>query len=326
MLGVATEPAAAAAANCPALRSLLFRASSRTCGADLTQRLCARFQLHEDDADLPLGALVHASVAGSPGDDVHALLAPIHLRVDRDRAYVVPLAREDVSAAEAAQLQALFEEQLGPLGYRFACRTPTLWSVILPGRPALRTHSLERATARDAYDCFPRGADARSWATRCNELQMLLHAHPLNERREQCGQLTINSVWLWGVGALRGALTSPFTAIYGDGGVIEGLAAVTDTPCTAPARFSSMRELGEGDVCVVLDHRFDAPLANAWRDAVETLETTWFAPLARALRRGEVRRLDLWPDNGRVYRVTSRQARRWRLREAPDLREYIVKP
>ena len=34
-----------------------------------------------------------------------------------------------------------------------------------------------------------------------NELQMLLHEHPVNEQRAAHGQPTVNSVWLWGAGA-----------------------------------------------------------------------------------------------------------------------------
>ncbi len=324
LLGAATEPDATLTVDCPGLRSLLDRASAAACEDDLIHQLCARFRLHEEDADLPLGAIVHAGAAGSPGDGDYALLAPIHLRVDRNRAYVVPLARDDVSADEAAQLKTLLEEQLGPLGYRFECRRPTLWSVSLPGL-TLRTVSLERATAKDAYDSFPRGADARTWTALSNELQMLLHAHPLNERREQRAQLTINSVWLWGVGRLRGALRSPFTAIYGDGCVIRGLAAASGTVCADPPdTLAVITGESESSACVVLDHRFDDRQADAWQRGVESLERAWFTPLVAALRRGEVQRLDLSLDNGSVYRLTPRQARRWRFRRTPDLRRYLA--
>ena len=40
------------------------------------------------------------------------------------------------------------------------------------------------------------------WRRLSNEVQMLLHDHPVNLRRQQAGQVPVNALWFWGGGAL----------------------------------------------------------------------------------------------------------------------------
>lgn len=47
---------------------------------------------------------------------------------------------------------------------------------------------------------LPRGRDGRRVERWMNELQMLLHQHPLNAARATLGRPPINAVWLWGFG------------------------------------------------------------------------------------------------------------------------------
>lgn len=49
---------------------------------------------------------------------------------------------------------------------------------------------------------LPRGRDARLVERWMNELQMLLHVHPVNSAREERRLLPVNLVWLWGFGTL----------------------------------------------------------------------------------------------------------------------------
>ena len=56
---------------------------------------------------------------------------------------------------------------------------------------------------------LPRGLDARLVERWMNELQMLLHAHPVNTAREERRLPPINLVWLWGFQPLAQKLPSP---------------------------------------------------------------------------------------------------------------------
>ena len=83
---------------------------------------------------------------------------------------------------------------------------------------------------------LPRGRDARLVERWMNELQMLLHAHPVNIAREERGLPPVNLVWLWGFGALDAnknndfvgaALPRPTSDVRSNGG---GRAVPTEPP------------------------------------------------------------------------------------------------
>ena len=56
------------------------------------------------------------------------------------------------------------------------------------------------AVGRDLRDWLPGGPGSSRVRALVNELQMLLHEHPVNERRVAQGLSPVNSVWLWGAG------------------------------------------------------------------------------------------------------------------------------
>ena len=56
---------------------------------------------------------------------------------------------------------------------------------------------------------LPRGRDVRLIERWMNEMQMLLHAHPVNISREERGLLPINLVWLWAFQSQTQMLLSP---------------------------------------------------------------------------------------------------------------------
>jgi hypothetical protein len=50
---------------------------------------------------------------------------------------------------------------------------------------------------------------AKKWRRLQNELQMILHDHPVNEARLERGELSINSVWLYGCGSSKDIAPHP---------------------------------------------------------------------------------------------------------------------
>ena len=54
---------------------------------------------------------------------------------------------------------------------------------------------------------------------------MLLHEHPCNQRREQRGELAVNSLWFWGAGTdSRPRADVRFDAVWSDDPAARGLA------------------------------------------------------------------------------------------------------
>jgi hypothetical protein len=60
----------------------------------------------------------------------------------------------------------------------------------------------------NVHDFMPAGRDGSRIRSLMNEIQMLLHEHPVNQRRERVGQLPVNGWWLWGFGEATGATPS----------------------------------------------------------------------------------------------------------------------
>ena len=57
-------------------------------------------------------------------------------------------------------------------------------------------------SGRDIRDKMPQGRDGRAVRRLMNELQMILHEHPVGARRAARGLLHANAVWLWGFGTI----------------------------------------------------------------------------------------------------------------------------
>jgi hypothetical protein len=133
-----------------------------------------------------------------------------------------------------------------------------------------------------------------------NEVQMLLHGHPVNEAREARGALTVNSVWLWGGGTRPRVVGRPFTGVWSNEALACALAAATDIPATAvPDGAAAWLESAARESArhlLVLD---DLATPTAYDDAAEwrhrllALEARWFAPLADALKAGTITELVL---------------------------------
>lgn len=131
------------------------------------------------------------------------LLTPVHWRVGSDG---VHLADPDALALSDADSRTLFEA-VKPLfeseGYTLAWGAALRWYAAHASLQGLATAALDRAIGRNIDAWLPRQPEAKRLRRLQNEVQMLLHSHPLNDDREARGLLPVNSFWLSGCGALQ---------------------------------------------------------------------------------------------------------------------------
>jgi hypothetical protein len=170
------------------------------------------------------------------------------------------------------------------------------WCVRVEGLAidGLRTQTPGDVAGKDINRHLPAGAGSIRWHQVLNEIQMVLHEHPVNEAREARGEPAVNSVWLWGAGHLPKGLSAPFQSVTADDPLALGLAQTTGlrhraVPADAQAWLDRLP--GEGRQLLVLD-ALRMPLAlsdfDAWRTRIADLESRWFAPLVAALKAGSV--------------------------------------
>jgi hypothetical protein len=284
--------AAAAGLRLPALEMLLGRGRRAALRAEHAERwLLERFGLA--DAPLAAGALTLYGAGADPGDALWARADPVHLRLMRDHLALVPGAALELSREEAEPLCETLNRHFGARLELQAVRPGTWCARLAPGSAFEAASPLELAGA-DVNANLPGGAHAKDWHALLNEVQMLLHQHPVNEAREARGAPTVNSVWLWGAGALPARAAAPWQSVNADDPVALGLArlgGMRHRELSADAAAWLERAPEDGRHLLVLD-RLRAPAALADPEAcaarLRELEERWFAPLLAALKRGRI--------------------------------------
>lgn len=146
------------------------------------------------------------------------LLTPVHWHVGREHISLAdPLAlalTDDESHALFDAVRPLFEDATGDTpGGTLAWAAPLRWYLAHEHLADLPCASIDRVIGRNV-DLWLRGDPKASaaqlartrWVRRLqNEVQMLLHTHPVNAGREARGALPVNSFWLSGCGPAQAA-------------------------------------------------------------------------------------------------------------------------
>jgi len=153
-----------------------------------------------DDAPLPWAARRARADGIDVGRRAWGLLTPVHWRVGSD---AVRLADPRELMLEEAASRTLFEA-VRPLfeseGFALSWGAPLRWYAAHDSLADVVAPALDRVIGRNVDAWLPRDLAARRMRRLQNEVQMLLHAHPLNTAREAQGAMTVNSFWLSGCG------------------------------------------------------------------------------------------------------------------------------
>ncbi len=131
---------------------------------------------------------------------------PVFLRADRDHARLTPPDALAITSDEADALCRTLNEHFAEDGLQFLVGKKNRWYVV-PSQPpynnsALDAAPMSQAAGRDVALYLPRDKASACWRGLANEVQMLLHAHPVNDTRAAAGQPPVNALWFWGGGAL----------------------------------------------------------------------------------------------------------------------------
>jgi hypothetical protein len=132
---------------------------------------------------------------------------------------------------------------------------------------------------------------------------MVLYGQPANEKREEAGRSTINSLWLWGAGAQAAANTSAaagnFAGIWGADVLACGLGRAYGIPTQPlPADLGALlAQAPAGSRQLVILDTLQRPVqyedADAYGKELTRLDNHWFSPVQKALASGRIKRLRL---------------------------------
>ena len=312
--GMAAEPCGES--DLRALETVLARADAHALHAESLEAWLGE-AFGTGDA---LAPVTLAADGGQPGAAYWLRADPAYLMLRGSDVILRPLVA--VRADEAAQLCDTLNRHFAAEGLHFSAPHPQRWYLRLAQAPDIATHPLARVAGRDIRDCLPHGPDALRWHRMLNEIQMLLHAHPVNDAREARGEAPVNSVWLWGGGYGHELAAPPFARVYADSALAAAFAAAAHVSARPLAGLAAQGAVaGTGTTLVVWDGLGRAAGAGdvaAWCESLGALERACMAPLLHALRQRTLERLtlDAVQEHGAWrYTLTPRTAWRfWRRR------------
>lgn len=206
------------------LRQLLARADQLSVGtAGYLAGLGDYF--HGVDANLPAAALTREYIAGDAAGATWLSADPAWVQPDMNGVRLLACGQLQLEMAEATALAEPLRPVFDEAGLQLEISTPDRWHLRLPLHSPLPIFAApEQALGEDMSQHLPQGADGRRWRILLNEIQVLLHQHPLNAARRAHGLAPINSLWLWGGGNLPEHLQSDLHGVVSDDLLLSALA------------------------------------------------------------------------------------------------------
>jgi len=307
------------------LQRFLSRAEKKPVNIpDWHEGLASLFQLEK----LPAAALSHKLITGSIEQDVFYLCAdPVYIQPDLTSAVLLAHEELDLSLDDARELAAAINTHFVDESWSLDVLTPHRWVLKLPQQPAIKTTPLAQLRQQTIAGKLSQGQDSHYWQCIQNEIQMLLFAHPLNQKREAQGQLPVNSLWLWGEGELTEKATAEWQNIAGTGELLDALA----NWCNCSEQTISIRDeivmkelsrdtlLATDEFVLVVQHHD----LHGWIRALEQFENNWISVLLKLLATREIDSIVLFAGKGMQFTLNRKMLNRWWWRTKPITEIFI---
>lgn len=322
---------AAVASGSPALLAMLRCARRVNVFAGDDHAWRCRFFGVARQQDTPVAPFAALGDGLEPRADYWLCANPVTLHLQRDSFILANGQARGLSLEQAAELVGALNDQFAADGLYFFAPHASRWYLRLTHAPRLETHPLSEAIGQNVQRLLPQGDDALQWHTRVNEMQMLLHGHPVNLDLERRGDPPVNSLWLWGGGILTPGRQQAELRVWAHDPFTRGLAqSHASRSAVLPSSAADWPEGGmvPGEHLAVLDQLEQAHLRDdphSWREALERMDRHWFAPLLEALHDGTINRLVLHlagTHNVSSYALTRTDLRKF-WRRAQPLGAYL---
>lgn len=291
--------------DCPALATLLARSRlARRPPQSLEATLADLFGHAHSAPHAPYAVFRRLGEPGDPaGIDNACWIAadPVHLRFHQERLILADGATLAIAQEEAGILAEDLNRHFADIG-TFHATTTERWYLRLTEGTALRRFAappLSAVAGRSVERLLPDIMEDREVRGLLNEMQTLLHAHPVNQRREERGLMPVNSLWLWGAGSLPPRVEAEFDGVWSANPLALGLARAAGVSAhPVPVEAARLLDQATPDTRqLVLLEDLTAPVhyqnGEAYRDAIAALDAHWFAPLQKALASGKLKHLRL---------------------------------
>jgi hypothetical protein len=305
----------------PLLEKLLARSEPASVGAEgFVSSLFTLFDYSSNpQIDFPEGAVNLLGQGGQAGSSCWMRADPVHLRADRDRLLLFHGVELALTDEESDRIRAEFNAHFAEDGLHLITPSADRWYLELEECPELSTHPVIDVAGRHIEIFLPQGVDAPVWRHRLNEMQMLLFQSEVNQHRESNRQLSVNGIWLSGVGRLPDPIRCHWDRVYSEDPTALGLAKLANVECLSTTDNLPQAWNRSGNSLMVTTELLSPLLVGDlehWIRQLQSLESD-LAPLAKAMGRLGSGELWLHPCNGRSYRLTPVLLRKfWKRRQA----------
>ena len=222
------------------------------------------------DANVPAAAITREFLAGDAAGASWLSADPAWVQPDMNGVRLLACGQLQLEMAEARALAAALSPVFDEAGLRLDISTPDRWHLKLPpGTPLPAFATPEQALGEDLSQHLPAGAEGRRWRVLLNEIQVLLHQHPLNAQRRARGLAPVNSLWLWGGGRLPGPLHSDLRGVISDDLLLRALAGHAGVAQQART-VETVAGAGAGWLIDLQDLPADE-IASRWRPVLQPL-------------------------------------------------------
>ncbi|HMY60488.1 MAG TPA: phosphoglycerate mutase [Nitrosomonas sp.] len=223
---------------------------------------------------------------------------PVHLRIANNHLLLADSQMFKISLTEASQITDTFNRYFSKDEISFAAFYPDRWYMGLPRIPNLQTRPLSYVSGKNINAQLPMTTEKGLAHKILNEVQMLLHEHPINLAREIQGELIINSVWLWGGGILPKQFCCNFDQVWSNYPITQALANLCNAPHypLPPDTNEWLQSTNEGNHLVVIDllqKKAQYKIINEWYDCINQLEQKWFSPLLNGIKKDQIKQLTI---------------------------------
>lgn len=223
-----------------------------------------REQFRFSGDSIPAAALRHHCHAGDAAGANWLCADPAYVRTEATGARLMACPVE-VTVIEADEFAKTLRPLFTDAGMPLAIDTPYEWCVHLTGDipRASFVHPAE-ALGVDLIECLPGGDAGRKWRRLFNEVQILLHAHPLNAARIAAGRIPVNALWFWGGGTLPDSVETGLRCVASADGVLRGLAKMGVAVRVEPSWEALEAAGGEGDALLDLERPGELESIAEW--------------------------------------------------------------
>ncbi len=287
-------------ASLPAISRLLSRASSACPDVRTFEQVALEwFNVRSTNGESAAAQLGHRIEFGpqNPSNPDQTLFRadPVYQQIDLHSILLGDPGLLELSTDEAHALIESLNHHLAGDGISLSCQAAQRWYLHTTDKLELQSTPLAAAIGRNIAHTNAVGGDTGKWQKLLTECQMVLFDHPVNRQRELAGKLPVNSLWLWGEGALPEHTPDAVTRkAYSDDFYVRSLADFTaaTTAATDEINFSA-------DTAVLIADRSFQTAVNTGDGQLRSrtlasLDQQIFQPLWRNLSSSRMRQVNLW--------------------------------